>query len=250
MNPTATLEQRMEATDGYLHACCGPNPVPGFIDIMTPDAYDDMYNHRIIKVPGTATPVILRVSSTQLRMPGRFWEPNEPVTTSGLDAVGYVRSSEPGDRLMSALEESIHAHGFLSACPAVACPIIDQDDPKIAELIADNNLDELRAYCDSQEYLAHASTKFVILDGGARWKICFPTIDMYIKVMSVATSIFERIQVAHQHNMAYPGATDDSSETNDYGGGEGVATAGGSEGGPTETKSQSQEAKGDGKADE
>ena len=139
MNPTTTLAQRMAANDGYLHACCDPNPLPGFISTMNANA-EDIINYRAIKVPGTDTPRILHVASTRLRMPGRFMEPTRHVTTTGPDAMGYARPSEPRDAYIQQLEESICSHGFSITHPAMACPIIDPDDIKIAEMINENKL--------------------------------------------------------------------------------------------------------------
>ena len=218
MNPTTTLAQRMAANDGYLHACCDPNPLPGFISTMNANA-EDIINYRAIKVPGTDTPKILHVASTRLRMPGRFMEPTRPVTTTGPDAMGYIaRPSEPRDAYIQQLEESICSHGFSITHPAMACPIIDPDDIKIAEMINENKLAELCTYCDSREYIERPASKFVVVDGGARWKICFPSADMYIKVLSVRTSVFERMYIARQVNMLNvpePIADEDTEDTDD-----------------------------------
>lgn len=197
-----TWKQRMARSDSTFHACCDVNPE---VNAPAVKSMESVLQRRAIKDPesSTSSGCIMKLPSNRLCLPGNFREGDTGANFDGMDAVGYVRTSEPSD----ALKDSIAREGFSEQYPALVCPTINMRDPEIKKLIAACDLEGLCTYCDSVPYMTHADTKFVIVDGANRWKICrVNEEDMYIKPLSIKTSIFERMlvaslvnQVSHSH---------------------------------------------------
>ena len=197
-----TLKQRLDRPDATLHALCDPNPSATGDDTKSSESIIERF---VIRLPGTTTEVLLKVPSKRLILPGNFKLSDQQANFDGMDAVGYVRSSEPSE----SLSKSLAKENFSPRYPAVVCPVIDMKDPRVQELIRAGDIEALIAYCDSYDYLMRPETEFVVVDGANRWKICARAeMEMYIKPLSVRTSIFERMLVATLVNDMYHANTE------------------------------------------
>ena len=87
-----TLKQRLDRPDATLHALCDPNPSATGDDTKSSESIIERF---VIRLPGTITEVLLKVPSKRLILPGNFKLSDQQANFDGMDAVGYVRSSEP-----------------------------------------------------------------------------------------------------------------------------------------------------------
>lgn len=196
---TMSLKQRMKREDAVFHALCDKNPDHDADEVKTLEV---IFEKRML-VDGGGKRLLVLVPCSRLHLPGNFVKADKTTNFEGMSAVGYVREAEPNPEL----KESIEKMGFSQQWPAIACPMLDMEDPEIKRLLNEGDKDALVAYCDSLAYLSRPTTPFVVVDGANRWKICFAgQLPLYVNFLSIKTSLFERLCVAslmnkHSHAM-------------------------------------------------